>query len=183
MTSIYEPEQDSFLLAGVVKKEVSFLITKYSNPKILDMGSGSGIQAKTAIDVGINPKNITLSDINPEAIKHLKKTFTKSKIIKSNLFEKIKEKFNLIIFNPPYLPEDKREPKDSRLATTGGKKGDEIIIKFLRQAKSHLVIKGKILLLTSSLTPQIDFKKLRYNSKLIAKKKIFFEELRVWGLA
>jgi release factor glutamine methyltransferase len=181
--SIYSPDDDSFLLSDIVKKEIKKLIINTSNLKILDMGSGSGIQAKTAIDAGANPKKITLSDISSEAIKFLKENFTKSKIIKSNLFEKIKGKFDLIIFNPPYLPEDKREPKDSKLATTGGKKGDEMIIKFLKQAKPHLTQDGKILILTSSLTPKINFKKLGYNSEIIAKKKLFFEELKVLVLS
>ena len=181
---IYSPEQDSFLLAKILKKEIKQLIVSNPNLKVLDIGSGSGIQAKTAIDAGANPENITLSDINSEAIKHLKKNFTKSKIIKSNLFEKIKTKFNLIVFNPPYLPEDKF---DKEKDTTGGKKGDEIIIKFLKQAKNHFTYNGKALLLTSSLTPMkiinTLLKKYNYNSKLLEKKKIFFEELKVWELS
>ena len=178
---IYFPDEDSFLLSEVLEKEIKKLSNQKLSIKILDMGSGSGIQAKTAIDAGANPKSITLGDINSEAIKHLKKTFTKSKIIHSNLFEKIKGKFDLIIFNPPYLPEDKF---DKEKDTTGGKKGNEIIIKFLKQAKSHLAKDkdGKILLLTSSLTPKINFKKFGYDSKLLVKKKIFFEELYVWQI-
>ncbi|MFH1053229.1 MAG: hypothetical protein V1740_02315, partial [Candidatus Woesearchaeota archaeon] len=71
----------------------------------------------------------------------------KSKLnaIRSNLFSNINKtnRFDLIIFNPPYLPEDKREPKDSRLNTTAGKKGYEIVIKFLQKARKYLRKDGK----------------------------------------
>ena len=179
MKTIYQPSEDSYLLQ---KTLTNYLTNKPKNIKILDMGSGSGIQAQTCKDLGF--KNITTADINPEVINHLKKQ--KLNPIQSNLFSKIpkKEKFNLIIFNPPYLPEDKREPKDSQLQTTGGKKGYEIIIRFLKQAKSHLEPKAEILLLFSSLSkPSVILKtarQLNYKTKQLDKKKLFFEELSVY---
>ena len=151
------------------------------------MGSGSGIQAQTCKDLGFT--NIITTDINPEAVKHLKKQRLKS--IKSNLFSNIKKikknKFDLIIFNPPYLPLDKREPKDSRTNTTAGKKGYEIIIKFLTQAKNYLNENGRILLLFSSLSqPKIIFghvKGLDFDIRLLNKENLFFEELFVFELS
>jgi release factor glutamine methyltransferase len=181
MESIYQPEEDSYLFAETLKE---YFKNKYKNKnkniQILDMGSGSGILIKTLIEEGIGPKNLTLVDINKEAIKHLKKNFRKSKIINSDLFEKIKGKFDLIIFNPPYLPLDKDEPVQSRLATTGGKYGGELISKFLNKAKKHLKSSGKILLLVSNHTKKIDFSK--YHKKLLKKKKLFFEELYIYEL-
>ncbi len=175
MSLIYSPSEDSYLIEKQVKK--------YSkNKSVLDMGSGSGILAKTAI--GSKAKCVLASDINPKAVKILKKQGINC--VKSNLFSDIKENFDLIIFNPPYLPLDKREDKKSGLATTGGKNGDEIILRFLQQAKSHLNKNGIILLLLSSLTPKnkiiktIKSKNLTY--KKIAEKKIFFETLEVWKI-
>jgi HemK-related putative methylase len=178
MSEIYQPEEDSFLLLDVLKKQL-----KNKKIKILDMGSGSGIQAETFLTLGISKKNITLVDINKEAIKYLRKKFPNLKVIYSDLFEEIskKEKFDLIVFNPPYLPEDKEEPKDSRTATTGGFFGSEIINKFLSQAKDYLDKKGKIYLLISNLTQEINWHS--WKKKLIAKKKLFMEELYVWELS
>ncbi|MEN9625822.1 MAG: hypothetical protein RL557_150 [archaeon] len=179
--SIYQPSDDSYLLQEVLKK----YLKKIKNKKIdiLDMGSGSGILMQTCKEN--NFKNITAVDINKEAVTHLQKQ--KIKAIHSDLFSNSKlknKKFDLIIFNPPYLPEDKREPQDSKLQTTAGKKGYEIIIKFLEQAKIHLQKKGKILLLFSSLSkPHIVLKKARemkYQYELQASKKLFFEELFVY---
>ena len=164
---IYEPAEDSFLLKNQLKKYIK------KDMKVLDMGTGSGIQALEAKSLGAN---ILATDINPECINHIKKLKIKS--IQSNLFENIKEKFDLIIFNPPYLPEDKREPEDSKLSTTGGKKGSETINKFLKQAKEHLKKNGKILIVVSSLTKGIDKKNFKF--KKIAEQKIPFEKLYVY---
>ncbi len=179
MVLIYQPSEDSYLLQFVIK---DFEIKK--NSKCLDMGSGSGIQAETLISKGIAQKNLTLIDVNTEAIRLLKKKFKDSNVIESNLFSnpKIKkEKFDLIIFNPPYLPENPNEDKESQIATTGGKEGSEIINKFLKQSKKHLEKDGRILLLTSSLTKGIIWN--GYKKKLLAEKKLFMEKLKVWNIS
>lgn len=178
MTFIYEPAEDSYLLASIIPRYAK-------NKSVLDMCSGSGILAETAKSAGA--KSVTAVDINQNAIKTLKQKNIKA--IKSNLFSKIKksQKFDLIICNPPYLPEDKRESKESQLATTGGKQGDELILKFLKQAKSRLKKEGTILLLVSSLTPEKRIKKLlennNMNHKIVAQQKLFFEELVVWEIS
>ncbi len=175
--NIYQPAEDSYLLQKNLKK---YLKNKYKSIKILDMGSGSGIQAQTCRELGFN--NVLTTDINQKAVFHLKSLNFKA--IQTNLFEKIpKQKFDLIIFNPPYLPDDKREPEDSKLATTGGKNGYEIILKFLKQAKKHLSNQSTILLLFSSLSkPEIikrTAKKLNYKIKEIDSQKLFFEKIYI----
>jgi release factor glutamine methyltransferase len=172
---IYQPSHDSYFFQEFLKK----YLTTNCNPqttKYLDMGTGSGILAKTALEF-LNPKNITASDINPIAIKNLKKE--KFKIIQSNLFQAFSRdpiKLDLITFNAPYLPLDTREPKSSQLTTTGGRRGDEISLKFLKQAKKHLSPGGKVFLLISSLTPTNKIKKV-WSYKIVARKKLFMEEL------
>lgn len=172
---IYQPSDDSHFFADFLKKELSKLIKKDKQLKFLDIGTGSGILAKTALKF-LPTIDITATDINPVTIKALQKE--KFKTIQSNLFENINQKFDLIAFNAPYLPLDNREPKSSQLATTGGKHGDEISLKFLKQAKQYLNKNGKIFLLISSLTPMDKIKKL-WNYKIVARKKIFIEELLI----
>lgn len=176
MLEIYSPSEDSYFLSDTIKKQ--FKKNKDKSLKILDMGSGTGVQAESCIKLGIDKKNIILADINKDSVSHCKSLGFNA--IQSNLFESIPKnnKFDIIIFNPPYLPIDKKEPKDSRLATTGGKHGSEIINRFLKQAKDFLANKGKIILLTSSLTKNINWD--GYKKELLAKKKLFFEELYVW---
>ncbi len=171
-TSIYEPAEDSFLLSNAIKKYCK--ISKIKN--VLEIGCGSGFNLNTLKKLKV--KKILGCDVNPSAIKHCKKLGFNC--VKSDLFNNINEKFDLIIFNPPYLPEDKNEPKESRLATTGGKYGSSIINKFLKNAKKHLNKNGKILLLTSSLTKNINWQ--NFKKKKLLSKKLFFEELCVWEL-
>ena len=175
MPDIYPPAEDSYFLAEVLKKEIN----KVKNGKILDMGSGSGIQAETALSAGIKPGNITLADLNPEAISYLRRKFPESQVVRSDLFERLDptEKFDIIAFNPPYLPEEKF---DREMDTSGGEKGSKTINSFLKEAKRFLLPRGMIILLTSSLTKGISWES--YSKKLVARKKIFFEELYVWEL-
>lgn len=178
MSKVYSPEEDSYLLKKVIEKKLPLLFKK--NPKLtfLEIGSGSGIQLKTALEVGVKKENIFSCDLNLKAISICKKLGFNC--IESNLFENIKGKYDVIVFNPPYLPEDKDEPKDSKLATTGGKLGSEISNLFLKQSKKYLKENGRIFLLLSNLTKKPTF--LNYNKKVISRKKLFFEELIVYEL-
>jgi len=174
---VYSPQEDSYLLGKEIRKYI--LNLKNRKIKVLDMGSGSGIQAQTCIKSGIKKENILSADIDKEVIKFLKNKDIKA--IHSDLFSKIKGKFDLIIFNPPYLPEHKH---DKGKDTTGGKKGYETIIKFLKQGKSHLTSGGKILLLFSSLSDPnfiLEYSlKQGYKVNKLSEESLFFEKLFVY---
>jgi release factor glutamine methyltransferase len=176
---IYPPSEDSYFMSEILERIIPNLLKKNSNIKFLEMGCGSGIQLQTASDCGIKKENIFGADINVNAVNHCKNLGFKC--IHSNLFSAFKGKFDLIVFNPPYLPDDKKEPADSKIATTGGKKGGELINKFLRQARKHLTDSGRIILLVSSLTKSIDFS--GYNAEVLGTKKMFFEELKILELS
>jgi len=173
---IYEPREDSELLAKYVKK--------FAFGNVLDIGTGSAIQAITAAKKK-DVKNVIAADIQKEVIEHNKKKIKNKKIrfIQSDLFSNIKNKFNTIIFNPPYLPED-AQLKD--LTVDGGKKGYEVLERFLYHVNDYLKEDGIILIVFSSLTKKdkvngfIEKNLLEY--KELNKKKIFFEELYVYLL-
>ncbi len=166
---IYEPAEDSWMLEEEVKK--------YAKGKVLDMGCGSGIQALAALE---NTKDVLAADINEEAVKYCKDKGINA--VSSDLFEQVTGKFDLIIFNPPYLPGDPQEPRDSALATTGGKKGNEVLARFLKKAKDYLIKDGKILIVVSSLTPKVEtlIKKNGFMFVLLKEKKIDWESLKVY---
>jgi len=165
---LYEPAEDSFLLQEQVRK--------YAKGSVLDLGTGTGILAKTALE---KTKNVLAADINEEAVKNCKKLGIK--VVKSDLFSNIKGKFDTIIFNPPYLPDDKFNLKDD-MNYIGGKKGNEILERFFSQARRHLNKEGRILLVFSSLTPNVNklLKKYKFKYKKLSEKKFFFEKLIVY---
>ena len=188
---IYESAEDSYLMSSALASEIPKLLKENSDLKFLEVGVGNGINLKTVLNLGIKRENILGTDINNNSVKHCKKIGFNC--IKSDLFEEFKGgvsvrgnlvplKFDIIVFNPPYLPLDKKEPLDSRSTTTGGKRGNEIAIKFLKEAKKFLIKDGRILIITSSLSSNINFKLLGYKSKKIAFGKLFFEEISLWEL-
>lgn len=175
---IYEPAEDSFLLQKHVKK--------YAKGIVLDIGTGTGILAEGAASSKKTVKVFGV-DVNEEAIKYCIRSQKSRKIIyaMSDLFSLFKRdrrymgtKFDTIIFNPPYLPNDKRA-KD--IALDGGKRGYELICRFLHECKKFLKTKGKILLVFSSLTgkEKLDNFLLRnyWRFKELEQKHIFFEDL------
>ena len=146
---IYDPREDSLL----VLKQIKF----HSHGKVLDVGTGTGLlafeaarSAETVIGIDVNEDALAFARAQQKRLKLKNITF-----IPSDLFAYFKDhpmKFDLIIFNPPYLPLDKEEPEESRLATTGGEKGYEILEKFFAEAQNYLMHTGKILVLFSTLT-------------------------------
>ncbi|MGB9708099.1 MAG: HemK2/MTQ2 family protein methyltransferase [Candidatus Pacearchaeota archaeon] len=164
---MYEPREDSLLLLKHIKNSI-----KPQN-KVLDMGTGSGILAKEASRFS---NNVVAADISED----LQKSLGKINIIHSDLFSNINDRFDVILFNPPYLPS--KEIKHIDL--DGGKNGTEVIDRFLKQAREHLETKGKILLLCSSLNKNIEnlFKKYNYTFRKIDESSLFFEKLFVYEL-
>lgn len=180
MGNLYQPAEDSYLMSRILRENLPDLLEKNPGLKFLEIGAGSGIHLETAYNLGIKKESIFSSDINRASVNHC--NLLGFNCIYSDLFENIEGKYDLIIFNPPYLPEDVREPANSRISTTGGRKGNEIILRFLKQAKNYLNKNGKIFLITSSLSEDVDFKKLGYSAVEIGCEKLFFERLCIWEL-
>ena len=178
MSDIYQPAEDSHLLSEILRQELPKLLEKNPDLRFLEIGAGSGIHLETAFDVGVKKENIFSCDIDKKAVDHC--TLLGFHCIHSDLFENIGGRFDVIIFNPPYLPEDKDEPEDSKLATTGGVKGSEIINEFIVKSHQHLKEGGRIYLVISSLTKDLYFS--TYKKKEIGCEKMFFEELCVLEL-
>jgi predicted Ser/Thr protein kinase len=102
--------------------------------------------------------------------------------VESDLFSNVSGKFDTIIFNPPYLPQDKGI-EDAALY--GGKKGWELSERFFNEASGFLKYGGVILFLFSSYTDKRKVDELissnLLESTLLASRKFaFFEELFVY---
>jgi len=174
--NVYTPREDSLLLADVIWEFNDI-------GKVLDMGTGSGIQA---IIISKKAEKVLGVDINPDAIKLAKENarINKAKnisFIVSDLFDKVNGKFDLILFNAPYLPvEDKIKGAEQ---WSGGKTGREILERFAVNVKKYLKKDGIILIVISSLTGLKETKKLfnKYGFEVgvIRKKKVPWEVLYV----
>ena len=175
---VYEPAEDTFLIAKHLKVD-GF---------ILDVGTGCGIlsvlaasKAKHIVAVDINPYAARCAKINAE----VNGVSDKIDILIGDLFNPIHENltFDTILFNAPYLPDEKRKESKSLIeyAWSGGKDGREVIDRFIQQAPKYLKPYGRILLVQSSLSDVEktirEFRKRRLQARIIDEEKIFFETI------
>ena len=151
---------------------------------VLDMGTGSGVLAIAAAKKGCS---VTAVDINPAAIKLAKQNAKKEGVgidfVVSDLFDKIKGKFDLIIFNPPYVRTADCEMLDMQSrAWAGGIDGMQVINRFLLTARDFLKPGGKILLLASSIDSELP-EITGFKVNVLKRKPLFFEQLFVLELS
>jgi len=173
---VYMPREDSHLL----EKEV----LEHAKGEVLDMGTGSGIQAEAAASLK-KVKKVLAVDKSRHALNYCKEHLKsrKIKLLKSDLFLKIpKKNFDTIIFNPPYLPTD----KVNDIALDGGKKGYELLEQFLEKVSDYLKPKGVLLIIFSSLTGREKIDEiLRLNFldfKLLNTAHFFYEKLYTYKI-
>lgn len=142
--NVYEPSEDSFLLADAALSEIR------ESERILEVGCGSGLIS--AVIKSNTKASVIGIDINPHAAKCTKENGID--VIRGDLLSCIKGRFDLIVFNPPYLPTGDGERQKGWLnaALDGGYDGRTVIYRFLEDAGRCLVPGGKILMLVSSLT-------------------------------
>jgi|SRR5579872_6585211 len=137
---VYAPQPKAPQLLGrAVLKEVK------ESDRVLDVGTGSGINAILAAS---KSSNVTAIDINPIAIKsatyNAKLNGVGSRITfkKSDVFQNVRGKFDLIIFNPPFRW---FRPRDL-LEVSVADENFAALTSFFRNVKSHLADEGRILL-------------------------------------
>lgn len=182
---VYEPAEDSFLLADTVlsyindMKDVGYW--QWDN-EILEIGCGSGIISYIlkSSDGGVG--HISAVDINPNAIECAKSNGIDA--IQSDLFEHVEGKFDIIIFNPPYLPDDMGEPQNKGIdmALYGGKTGREVINRFLVHARDYLKKDGRIFIIISHHTGVEELKHMAQQTGYRIQQIDHFEKLTTWRL-
>ena len=133
----------------VLVEEVIKIAESESKTKILDICTGSGCIGVSLAYYLKNAK-ITMSDISKNAIEIAKKNakenkvLEKTKFIKSDLFESIKEKFDIIVSNPPYIETDviknlsKQVQNEPKIALDGGVDGLLFYRKLIKEAPNFL---------------------------------------------
>ncbi|MEM0456523.1 MAG: methyltransferase [Nitrososphaerota archaeon] len=177
MNEVYLPSEDTFLLMDAIK-DVPYV------KKAVEVGSGSGLVSAMltyksdyviATDIDLNSCYATLKRLR----KHGQRTNTD--VVCCNLLSPFREGsgFDLIVFNPPYLPDECL--KDA--SVFGGKHGVEISIEFLNQARHVLSRSGRVLLVVSSVSDLGKLwraaSRLKLDHKMLKSVRLFFEEISV----
>ena len=178
---IYEPSDDSLMVIEYIRKNNGL----FKDKNILEIGVGSGVITNELLKYG---EFVVGVDINKEAIDYCKRNIKKENavFIVSDLFSGIKDikrnipkKYDVIVFNPPYLP---RINGDDDISVVGGKYGYETIQRFVRDAHRFLNKDGFIVFVFSSLTNKRKVDDIIKDYAVVDKieKNLFFEKLYLY---
>jgi release factor glutamine methyltransferase len=182
---VYQPEADTYLLLEVALKEIR------PGDRILEVGTGSGYIAagimgmvkKSNLEYNDSSCFVVGTDINPHATRCAQKNGVN--VIRTDLFDGLRGPFDLVVFNPPYLPTKPEERMEDWLeyALDGGPDGRAVIYRFANEVGRVLSPGGRVLLLISSLTGEeavIEiFTKLAYRVETVTKRRVYDEDLIV----
>jgi release factor glutamine methyltransferase len=174
---VYQPAEDTFLLLRAVLSEAR------PADSVLEIGCGSGL-----ISQELRPKvsRLLATDINPHAVRAARAKGVE--VIRADLFAGIKGRFDLVLFNAPYLPTQPEERTGHWIdrALDGGESGRETVDRFIADLSGHMLPGGRALLLISSLTGLSEVREAaaaaRLWAEVVAEEGCFFERLYVLRL-
>lgn len=168
---MYVPSDDTFLLADCIKQ--------YRGRWALEIGVGSGVLLNL---LEKNFANVAGSDIDLRALKHCRGR-SGAMLACCDAASVFAGRFDLIVSNPPYLPDDEVRDK----AVHGGPAGIEATIHFVRSALPLLARGGRMLLVVSSLADSSTLDQFvsekKMSRKVVREKRVFYETLSVVELA
>ncbi len=139
---VYQPEADTVLLLEAATHEV------HSGETVLEIGTGSGYIASHVSEI----TRCYATDINPHACRTARMQGVE--VIRTDLASGICHRFDVILFNPPYLPTSDGERMDDWLeyALDGGEDGRDAIRGFAEILAGIITPFGRALLLISECT-------------------------------
>lgn len=128
-------------------------LKRYDGPKksAIEVGIGSGVLAMQMVQHGF--QKVFATDVNPNAIIGLKEYMGTTKLSRKieldcgNLFGKWEKPSELIVFNPPWLP----ETYDSEGLDQAMYYDRNLFPQFFEEAEKRLLPDGKLILLFSNL--------------------------------
>lgn len=151
-----EPRDDTEALVDLVLPEIRSIADRYGEAKIVDMGTGTGAIA-IALLANVNGLKATAVDISDDALKTASLNAENARVadrfssLKSDWFSGFSGKFDMVISNPPYIPESEistlaTEVKkyDPLRALSGGKDGLQFYRKLAEESRLFLKPHGMI---------------------------------------
>ena len=180
---VYPPAEDSFLLAEAIKDA--------RGDKAVDVGTGCGIQA---IILSKNCKRVVATDIDSKCkaaviINSILNNVSPPEFRLGDLYEPLEpdEKFDIIVFNPPYLKEEYKVSIPESRWWSGGKNGRAIVRRFIKGLRNFLSPDGEAYLVINDNPPLEGTLKMireeRLNRKVINEVKVAFDKIYVLRLS
>jgi release factor glutamine methyltransferase len=181
MPSVFNPKlprTGEFLAAQLDSRLVG------ADAEVLDMGTGSGVcaviaarRARRVVAVDINPEAVRCAGINA-LLNHLEH---KIDVRHGDLFEPVHaERFDMILFNPPFLLGTPRDDRDRAWRST------DVAERFASGLGAHLKPGGCALVLLSSFgdAPVFleEFRKRELAVRVLAQRRFVNETLAIFRL-
>lgn len=154
-SDVYEPAEDTFLLLDALEAAMA----EFKGVEIcLEVGSGSGVVSAFLASI-IGPQALYIcTDINPKAAACTLETARCNKVhiqpivtdLVKGLLPRLKEKVDLLVFNPPYVvtPPEEVGSHGIEAAWAGGRKGREVMDRFFPLVPDLLSQRGLFYLVT-----------------------------------
>lgn len=166
--SVYPPREDSYFLKEYLEG------LDLEGKQVLEVGSGSGILSVSMAEKGAEA---TAVDINPEAVEATEKRAEEAGVeleaFRSDLFDEVDGKYDLIVFNPPYLPGREMEGDEK---WRGGEKGVEVTEDFVKRYSEYLKDCGEALFILSS---RAEYEELIEDFEVVDSENLWFETLYI----
>jgi release factor glutamine methyltransferase len=144
LPGVYDPAEDTHLLLDALKKRVR------PGERILEIGTGTG---RVAIELASMGAEVYANDIDMAACRCARANAERNgvdvQVFRGDLFNGVRGNFDVIAFNPPYLPEE-RDGADQG-SWTGGERGCEVAVLFIESASGFLSRNGRGYMVFSSL--------------------------------
>jgi release factor glutamine methyltransferase len=184
---VYDPAEDSFLLLET--------LSVHPGNRALELGTGCGL---IAIECAHRGCTVVCTDINPFAVRLARRNRKRNRHLLTgslevrygDLFSVLhkNERFDVVLFNPPYLPTLKREKVDHwfDVATDGGRDGLQVTRRFIHGVRHHLRDNGCAYFIFSSLSdrPRLEtyLKNQGFSFEICARRLFEGEELDVYRI-
>jgi release factor glutamine methyltransferase len=188
-SEVYEPAEDTFQLLEVLDVNEC--------DRVLEIGTGCGI---IAIECARRGAKIVCTDINPHAVELTQSNYSKNlSLLKGNvevrcgnLFSVVKpgEQFDVVIFNPPYLPTHAKDRIGGSgwfdVATDGGATGLVVTKRFIKGLHEHLTKNGHAYFVFSSLSDRkkldTHLSKAGLKSEIVLSRRFNDEKIDIYRL-
>jgi carbamoyltransferase len=139
-------DEDPVMYLGMDSMGLVYTAPRHNVDCVLDLCTGSGIQALTAsryahqvmgIDISLRALRFARFNAQLNSVEHVK-------FRSGNLYQAVSGKFDIILANPPFVP----SPSQDYRFRDGGANGEEILAQIISGSAEHLTADGRLFIVT-----------------------------------